>query len=72
MFGAYLGIEICANGLNPGSCCCLEGVGIERAGDRNGREVRSVKFHVLGEQELRPVRRQAEGITSRASMKPLG
>lgn len=63
MFGAYLGIEISANGLNPGSCCCLEEVGIERAGERNGCEVQSVKFHVHGEQELRPVWSQAEDIT---------
>lgn len=39
------------------SYCYLEGVGIERAGERNGREVRSGKFHIHGEQELSPLRR---------------
>lgn len=46
-----------------GSCCCLEGVGIERAGERNGRGVSSVKFLVHGEQEWKPVKRQGEDIT---------
>lgn len=39
---------------------------MERAGERNGHEVQSVKFHVHGEQELKPVRRQGEDIIPRA------